>query len=67
VLVVDGKTYRVASTGENARTAKTMHDMIQTIITSRQAVGKSNEGVMSQTLAKQLAKFVSVFEIVGVQ
>lgn len=64
---MDGKTYRVATTGENSRTAETMRDMTQTIVASRQAIGKSNEGAMSQTLAKQLAKFISVFEIVGVQ
>ena len=66
-LVIDGKVYRVALVGENARSEETMREMVKTIINSRQAVGTTNEDAKNRELATQLKHFIDIFEVVGVQ
>lgn len=66
-LVINNITYKVAASGENARTQETMRELTEVVVAASKSIGSTNESQMAVKLQKAINDFVNVFEIVGIE
>lgn len=65
-IKVDGILYTTNKLQENARTQVTMDRLVDVIIEAREAIGTSQEAIMSEKITDEILRFVNIFEVVDI-